>query len=509
MLKKGDAPMTNHGTLGRRKFLKAATQAAAAAAVAGGMTPAAAPPETPKHSLAALPTRTLGKTGLTLPILGYGGAALPKAWGNPLSHEDRVALVRYAYDRGVRYFDTSPVYLESESILGEALDVRRRQVCLVTKVESTRPEQVRKSVEQSLRTLRTDYLDVVHIHGTPGLEQMSVAQAMKIHAELVRLRDEKIIRFVGLSAHGYFDKALALIESGGFDVCMLSYGYLPRGYDQVWTARMTTLRDACLARACELDMGIVAMKVIGAGMLGAASGDLVLGFDKQRLKQLPAAAIHYVLQDQRVHVLDIGMRLKEEIDANIKTLCGDHAYTLDDRAVLAEFSARLYDTDAMKRLRVEGGEATDIWTAAREGNLDAVRQNLAAGILINAREPKGGATPLNMGALFGQTKVAMLLIEKGADVSIANNDGNTALHIASFFAYSDLVELLLKHGASLRARNATGETPLDLVSADWDPELEKTYTSVANVIDMRIDLSRIREARPKVARLLRDRAKTK
>ncbi len=48
---------------------------------------------------------------------------------------------------------------------------------------------------------------------------------------------KRVVRFVGFSAHGYFDKALALISSGGFDQCMLSYGYFPRGYDQVWSAR--------------------------------------------------------------------------------------------------------------------------------------------------------------------------------------------------------------------------------------------------------------------------------
>jgi predicted aldo/keto reductase-like oxidoreductase len=182
---------------------------------------------------------------------------------------------------------------------------------------------------------------------------MSVAQAMKIHAQLVKLRNEGITRFVGFSAHGYFDKALALIASGGFDLCMLSYGYIPRGHDQIWSARMTTLRDACLAKAHELGMGIVAMKVIGAGMLGAWSGYIVPGFDKQRLKQLPAAAIRCVLQDQRVHLLNIGMRLQEEIDANLKILSGDVTYTLEDRALLAEFSAKLYDTAAIEKMRVE------------------------------------------------------------------------------------------------------------------------------------------------------------
>ena len=88
-------------------------------------------------------------------------------------------------------------------------------------------------------------------------------------------------------------------------------------------------------------MGIVAMKVIGTGMLGAWSGYLGPGFDKQHLKQLPAAAIRHVLQDQRIHLLNIGMRLREEIDANIKILSGEVAYTLEDRELLAEFSAML------------------------------------------------------------------------------------------------------------------------------------------------------------------------
>jgi predicted aldo/keto reductase-like oxidoreductase len=340
-------------TLGRREFLKKAVQAVATAAVCEGMPPATLRAETSGLPTGTIPTRTLGRTGLQLPILGYGGAALPKVWLNPLSREDRVALVRYAYDRGLRYFDTAPCYFESQAILGEALKDRRRNLCLVTKVDTTEPGEVRKMVESSLKELQTDYLDVLLIHGTPGLEQMSVEQAMKIHGEMLKLRDEKVTRFVGFSAHGYFDKALALITSRGFDLCMLSYGYIPRGYDQIWTARMTTLRDACLANAHELGMGIVAMKVIGAGMLGAWSGYIVPGFDPQRLKQLPAAAIRHVLQDQRIHLLNIGMRLKEEIDANIKLLAGEAAYTLEDRALLAEFSAKLYDTDAIKKMRTE------------------------------------------------------------------------------------------------------------------------------------------------------------
>jgi predicted aldo/keto reductase-like oxidoreductase len=298
-------------------------------------------------------TRPFGKTGRELPILGYGGAALPKVFGSPLSTEDRVKLVRYVYDRGVRYFDTAGNYMESQSILGEGLEGIRDNVYLVTKVETTDPAKVRGAVEKSLEELQTDYLDAILIHGTPGLEQMTVEQAMKIHAELVKLRDEGITKFIGFSAHSYFDKALALISSGGFDQCMLSYGYIPRGYNQVFSARMVELRNACVAKAHELGMGIAAMKVVGGGVLGAWSGFVVPGFNKKRLKELPAAAIRYVLSDERIHILTIGMRLQEEVDANIKTLSNDVTYTLDDRALLAEFTAKAFDSDAIKAMRVD------------------------------------------------------------------------------------------------------------------------------------------------------------
>jgi len=333
----------------RRRFLQRGAAVIASAAAASRIVTAGEPSAGP----GPIATRPFGKTGRKLPILAYGGAALPKAWLNPLSIENRVKLVRYAYDRGVRYFDTAGNYLESQAILGEGLKEVRDDVYLVTKVETTDPDQVRGAVEKSLKELQTDYLDALLIHGTPGLEQMSVEQAMEIHAELVKLRDEGITKFIGFSAHSYFDKALALISSGGFDQCMLSYGYIPRGYNQVFSARMTELRNACVAKAHELGMGIAAMKVVGGGILGAWSGYVVPGFDKERLEQLPAAAIRYVLQDERIDLLVIGMRLQEEVDANIRTLSGDVRYTLDDRALLTQFCAQAYDSDAIKGMRVD------------------------------------------------------------------------------------------------------------------------------------------------------------
>ena len=317
----------------RRDFLRSGVAAGFGTAATGSVAAADEVTDAPKK----LALRAFGKTGRKLPVLGYGGAALPK----------------YAYDRGMRYFDTAGNYLESQAILGKALKGIRENAFLVSKVETTDPGKVRGNIEKALAELQTDYLDTVLIHGTPGLEQMSVERAMMVHAELVKLREEKMIRFIGFSAHSYFDKALALISSGGFDQCMLSYGYLPRGHNQTFSPRMLDLREACVAKAHELNMGLVAMKVVGGGFLGAWSGYIVPGFDKKRIGKLPGAAIRYVLNDQRFHLLVIGMRLKSEVDANINTFTGDTTYTDNDKTLLTEFSKQALASKAMKSMRVD------------------------------------------------------------------------------------------------------------------------------------------------------------
>ena len=352
------------GTVDRRDFLKTGVTAAIGSAAAGSGVARAGESTTDPKQIA---TRPFGKTGRKLPILGYGGAALPKKWGNTLSTEDRVKLVRHAYDSGIRYFDTaiSYTYSESQAIIGKALKDVRDNVFITTKVDfwdlskpdgritKVNKEEVARQVEKNLAELQSDYIDAILIHGTPGVEQMTVEQCMEVHGELVKARDKGLVRFVGFSAHHYFDKALALISTGKFDLCMLAYGYLPRGNSRLFSPRTTELRNACVAKAHELGMGIVAMKVLGGGVLGAWAGYVVPGFDKRRLKQLPAAAIRHVLRDERIHILNIGMRLKEEVDANIKTLSGDVTYTPDDRAVLAEFMAKAHDSDAIKKMKID------------------------------------------------------------------------------------------------------------------------------------------------------------
>lgn len=348
--------------LDRRDFMKKGAHATAAVVAAGlglNTVDGAVPAGKTIQFTDALPTRVLGRTKVELPILGYGGAALPTKWGNTLSTADPVKLVRHAYDSGIRYFDTSISYTygDSQAIIGEALKDVRDNVFITTKVDfwnTARSDgritkvpkgEATRQVEVNLRELKSDYIDAILIHGTPGVEQMTMDQCMAVQAELEKARDKGLVRFVGFSAHHYFDKALALIETNEFDLCMLAYGYIARGHARLFSPRTIELRNACLAKAHELGMGIVAMKVLGAGMLG--------GFGRKDLENLPAAACRYVAQDERIHMLTIGMRTSAEVNANVKTLAEDITCTSEEYALLAAASAAVLNDKNVKKMPVE------------------------------------------------------------------------------------------------------------------------------------------------------------
>ncbi len=336
--------------LKRREFLKAGVVAATAALGAGGVRAEGKPADS------GIPTRPFGKTGLRLPVFGMGGSAfvdMSKFGGygvKLLPVEERVAMVRLAYDKGIRYFDTARVYLDSESIVGKALKGVRDNVFLATKVAVADPAQVQKSLETSFKELGVDRVDLVQIH-SPAIERVGFDGAMKLHAELVRLRDQKLFKYIGLTTHVAFETVHKLIGTGGFDQVLLAYGYFRKGLDTLHSNRNIEFRDLCVSKAHDLKMAIVAMKVFGASILGHNSANIVPGYDKDALARLPAAAIRWTYQDERVSVLNLGVSLPEDVDKNIAVLKGDAKFTNEDRMLLADFCGKAYESEAVKKLR--------------------------------------------------------------------------------------------------------------------------------------------------------------
>ena len=340
----------------RRSFLKSvSTVAAGAAMVSAGTAQAAAPANKAVPTTGKIPERTFGKTGHNLPVLGHGGSAMVNSWAAAYnvklpSIEDRAAMVRRAYDVGVRYFDTARVYSESESIMGTALDGIRDNVYLATKVADPRPGETRKSEEKSLSDLKTDYVDCMQIH-SPAIEMAGVANAMKMYEELVKMKDEGMIRYIGLTTHVAFERVYQMIDTGSFDQVLLALGYFNKGMDMMLSNANLEWREKCLARATELNMGVVAMKVMGLNVLGQGSKAVVSDYDAKKRAGLPAAAIKFCLNDERIHVLNVGMSTPSDIEANIKIMKGDLAFKSDDRMLLADYTSQAYQSDYVKALK--------------------------------------------------------------------------------------------------------------------------------------------------------------
>lgn len=342
----------------RREFLKAGLLAAAGGTLLGAAGARGAIPTDKQIPLAeaGIPVRPFGRTGHRLPVLGMGGSAFVRvfiqAYGVPLpTTEERVRLVRYAFDNGVRYFDTARVYGESEGIFGQGLTGVRDQVYLATKCHATEPEKVRPMLETSLKELGTDYVDCVQIH-SPAIERVGFDGAMKLHAELVKLRDEKMLRFIGLTTHVAFEDVYQMISTGGFDQVLLAYGYFRKGMDTILSNGKLEYRELCLAKAHELNMGIVAMKVMGANIFSHNAEKLVPDFEPASRAALPPAAIRWVLQDERISLLNIGVSMQSDLDQNLATLRGDLRYTNDDARLLADFSRRAYESALVKEMKV-------------------------------------------------------------------------------------------------------------------------------------------------------------
>jgi predicted aldo/keto reductase-like oxidoreductase len=340
--------------MNRRTFLTGVGAAAGAAAFMQGAH--AKLPENKQISLTGkLPEKVLGRTGIKLPILGHGGSAI---WGGESeyygvtlpSFEERVAMVRHGYDQGLRYFDTARIYGDSETIMGQALEDVRDDVYIASKAMVAEVDKIRESVEKSLVELRTDYLDCMQIHG-PIIERIGYEGCMPLYEEMAKLRDEGLIRFIGLTGHTAFDQMHKMIASEAFDTVLIERGYFKKGYNTRHTLTTSEWRELCIDKAHEVGMGIIVMKVLGAYIFSHNAQAVAPDYDPEKRAKLPAAAIRWALNDERIHMLNIGVSLPDDVATNIAILTGDTTLTQEDRHLLAEFSAIAYEWPRVKELR--------------------------------------------------------------------------------------------------------------------------------------------------------------
>ena len=191
-----------------------------------------------------LATRPLGSTALDVTALGYGAMELRGPPRGPALEDDEAGrLLGALLDAGVNLIDTSVDYGRSEELIGRHVAHRRDEYVLASKcgcplalppdaqppfTHDFSPANVRAGIEQSLRRLRTDHLDVLQVHMSPSREQLDSDGTID---EMVRLRDEGKIRFLGMS--GTIPNLADHIEMGVFDVFQIPYSAVQREHEEL------------------------------------------------------------------------------------------------------------------------------------------------------------------------------------------------------------------------------------------------------------------------------------
>jgi aryl-alcohol dehydrogenase-like predicted oxidoreductase len=199
-----------------------------------------------------LPTTTLGRTGAVVTNLGYGAMELRGpggtfGHGRALDNDEIDRLLNSVLDAGINIIDTSPDYGDSEEHIGRCISGRRDEYFLASKCgcpvgqpPATGPgprehiftrDNVRAGVEQSLRRMRTDRLDLVQFHASPARATLEQNDSV---AELETLRDEGKIRFLGMS--GTLPNLTDHIAMGLFDAFQIPYSAVEREHEDAISA---------------------------------------------------------------------------------------------------------------------------------------------------------------------------------------------------------------------------------------------------------------------------------
>jgi predicted aldo/keto reductase-like oxidoreductase len=245
--------------LSRRKFLERIGLGTAAGAGLTLLKEAAA--ELPTAGV--LPSRILGRTGAKVSILAFGGGS------RFLMYEDEdkaLAALNRAIDLGITYVDTAYAYGDgkSESRVGQVMATRRKEVWLATKIPDRSRDEFMRRLEGSLKRLRVDRVDLVHIHSLGQADDLAKIEApdgaMKGALEA---REQKMTRFIGMTSHTNGEVMAQAIRRNDLDCVQMALN----------AARNGRFEELALPAAKEKNLGIIAMKVTGQEfLLGSGSG---------------------------------------------------------------------------------------------------------------------------------------------------------------------------------------------------------------------------------------------
>lgn len=202
-----------------------------------------------------LPKRELGKTGADVTILGLGGEGILRTYGYEREAED---LIHRAIDLGINYFESARAYSGSESYYGRSLKERRKEIFLTSKSHARSKRGALLHLEETLRNMKTDHLDLWQVHDVRTDEE--IEEIFGPHGALeafVEARDKGLVRFIGVTGHHDPLITRRCLERFEFDTVLIPVNPAEPAYKSYLTEVIPAARKK--------GMGIVGMKVYFRG----------------------------------------------------------------------------------------------------------------------------------------------------------------------------------------------------------------------------------------------------
>ncbi len=249
----------------------------------------------------------LGKTGLRISEVGFGGIPIIR-----LSADDAIGVLRHAHERGITLYDTANAYRDSEEKIGRAFQGIRDQVVIATKTIKRDGASATEQLENSLRMLRTDYIDLYQLHQVAHEEEWRAVTAPGGALEAaVKAREAGKVRHIGVTSHS-LEMAVRLVKSGLFSTIQIPFNFIE-------TDPLQELFPAAQA----LGVGILVMKPFAGGVIDNA--DIAFRFLRQYPFALPIP----------------GFDSLRAIDQVVDIYRQPNVVTEADRAIMDEYRAKL------------------------------------------------------------------------------------------------------------------------------------------------------------------------
>jgi uncharacterized protein len=292
--------------LTRRKFIKSTLVAGVAVAGSPAVFAAAngsvdQKKSREKYNAKGLPTVVLGSTGVVVPrmAIGLGSRFLTIA-----TTSEALEMCNYALDNGLYYWDTANSYINSatgaisEERLGHIVKDRRDEIFLSTKIAARNTEEAKKQIEESLKRLQTDHLDMLKIHSVESpADVKEITRAGGVLDLISRMKEQGVTRFIGFSGHADAEALRMLVETGRFDSMLFAMNHYTKNIDR---------QGAAIPAAQKRGMGIMLMKAV-------RPKETIPGLDAQQL-------VRFALSLEGPSGVVVGMDSRKVVDSNLGLL---------------------------------------------------------------------------------------------------------------------------------------------------------------------------------------------